>query len=197
MDKIAYVRGGGGVRSTSSSGLDSSISHESRVRFLPSAGVIATLPKGDREIRVIPAKLPDLLKEQGGDYLHLISVPPHLAEVGTKFTYQLETLSNQSPVTFHLESGPEGMRVDDTGKVVWMPAAKPKDGTEAVVISARVESGKEAFQSFVVTVAEEAAGPVAAQPGTPEQTKSRHATAKQNERKAASANSIQGRSPAG
>ena len=152
LEKIASVGNVGRLRFNSGGAWDGYIGNESRMRFLPKQGLLATLPEGDRQIRVIPADLPTLLKEKGEGYLHITSVPAEVAIVGKPYTYQMETLSNLPSISYSVESGPDGMKVDKQGKVEWSPKTRTKGGVERVVIAARAESGKEVFQSFTISV---------------------------------------------
>src|SRR5262249_42191071 len=151
----------------------------------PAAGLMTTLPKGDKQIRVIQADLPTLLAKNEGQYLHLISIPLRIAYLGKEFTYQLDALSNQSPITYSVETGPEGMTVDKDGQIKWVPRIRPKGGTEDVIVSARTDSGKEVFQSFSINVERDGLGPASAQPSPRTQPRSRSASSDENERKPA------------
>jgi S1-C subfamily serine protease len=152
LEKIVSVPEVGSLRYNSAGGDDGHFGVESRMKFLPQAGLMATLPQGDREIRVLSADLKQLLAERTREFLHVVSLPPRKAAVGKPYAYTLETLTNAKQVEFKIENGPNGMAVDAKGEVRWTPRTANSGSVEHVVVSLKSASGKEAFHSFEIKV---------------------------------------------
>ena len=69
------------------------------------------------------------------------------------FSYQITAKARKGPIKYRLESGPEGMALDETGKVTWKVPADFK-GTDAdVIVRVSSDSGREAFHTFKVEIA--------------------------------------------
>lgn len=123
-----------------------------RVRYIPSASLLLSLPAGEDRLILTEANMMQILKERDADYLHVISNPPRLAFVGRPYRYQLETICNQPGISYKLESGPAGCTVSAEGVVSWTPKQRPASGIEKIVIAATADGGQESLHAFEVSV---------------------------------------------
>jgi hypothetical protein len=164
-----------------------------RVRYIPSANVIVSIPEGEQTILLTPANLTELLAEVGDDYLHIVSVPPPIGWVGKAYPYQLELLTSvpADQVTYKVESGPTDFKISPEGRVLWTPKQRAVGGVESVVISATGPEGLEALQSFDITIERPSRTTVAARPSSPAKS-----TAKSSPAKAAPAKTTTAGAPA-
>ncbi|PQO41237.1 hypothetical protein C5Y96_00540 [Blastopirellula marina] len=122
-----------------------------RVRWLPTANTLFSLPANQKEVLLIGANLKQLLEESGDDYLHIVSLPPRTALVGEPYSYQIDVLSSSDRVNFKAVSVPDGLKVSPDGRVDWTPKARPANGVQQVIISTKA-GGQEAFQRFNISV---------------------------------------------
>ena len=134
-----------------------------RLRWLPSASTLVSLPQGEKEVLLMRANLKELLDQTGEEYLHIVSTPPRQAWVGEPYSYQIEVLSSAKKVEVELSSGPEGLKLSRGGQVKWTPKAKPVGGIEQVVIGVSAD-GKQAFQNFAISVDWKAGSTAATKP---------------------------------
>jgi hypothetical protein len=139
-----------------------------RVRWLPTASTMVSLPIDQKTVRLVRADLQELLTEGGGEYLHIVSSPPRVAQVGEPYTYTMQVIASSKKVKFNVESAPAGLKISNDGVIKWTPKTKPVGGTERIIIA--VSAGeKEMFHSFEVSV-ERLVGPSTAKP-TPKPAK--------------------------
>jgi hypothetical protein len=171
LDKIFNVKDVGSLRYNSSGNEDGHQALQSRMRYFPDRGLLVTLPGNDRQIRVLVADVKSHFAAHDADYLFVISLPPVTAVVGKPYSYQLETLTNAKKVTFNLESGPDGMTVDARGQVQWTPKSRPAGSVEHIVLAARSDNGREAFQSFEVSIERGSSVPAIISTGKADSTK--------------------------
>jgi hypothetical protein len=68
------------------------------------------------------------------------------------YSYQLAVKSKQGGVTYHLESGPEGMEVSPGGKVRWKVPPGAEGAAEHIIISVKDAAGQKCLHSFQVRV---------------------------------------------
>ncbi|MFN3152300.1 S1C family serine protease [Bremerella sp.] len=136
-----------------------------RVKWLPAASTLASLPQNQKEVLLVRANLKELLQADGGDYLHIVSSPPRTAYVGKRYTYQIDAISSGGQVTYEAASMPDGMKISPTGLVEWTPRTKAIGGEEQAVIIVSA-GGQEAFHRFAITV-ERSGGPSSAATSVP------------------------------
>ncbi len=125
---------------------------EPRVRYLPSAHIVLTIPGGENRVVIRPLDLTKALDRSGEDYLFVISKPDVVVTVGSEFAYQMEVLSKSPGVKYRLESGPEGMTVSASGEVRWPIEKRPIGGAAQVIIAVSNSASTETFHSFDLTV---------------------------------------------
>ncbi len=133
-----------------------------RVYYLPADKRVVLIPDGDDHVVVHPFDLPAALRQTGASYLFVTSKPPVTATAGTAFSYQIETLSSSTPLTYHLDQGPTGMAVSAGGLVTWSARAAPDDPAgERVPVVVTVSDGTEqqATHGFAVRVVRRSPGP--------------------------------------
>jgi hypothetical protein len=102
------------------------------------------------KIRVVVMEDPDALK------IHIISRPSSGAKEGTPWDYQVKTEANFTPtsITYELVHAPDGMTIDDNGKIVW---DEPKNGRYEICVIVTATDGTEtvtAKQCWVLEVGE-------------------------------------------
>ena len=71
------------------------------------------------------------------------------ARAGAEWSYPLKVKSRRGGVVVKLESAPDGMRVDGTSTLTWLPR---EAGTHTVILLASDSSGQETYHTFKVTV---------------------------------------------
>jgi hypothetical protein len=125
---------------------------EPRVRYLPTAGVLLTLPETNDRVILRPLDLAQTLKRSGEDYLVVLSAPLTRAPTDSLYTYQLEVLSKAGGVRYALETGPKGMTVSGSGMVRWTIPPRQDGQVVHVVLAVRDASGKELFHAFDIQV---------------------------------------------
>jgi len=84
----------------------------------------------------------------------ITSIPELNALIGKEYYYQVTAEDeNKDPLTYSLSLAPEGMSIDNNGKITWNPSEEQK-GVQTIVV--RVEDDKEtiyqANQRFYITV---------------------------------------------
>jgi hypothetical protein len=128
------------------------------VYYIPSANVLITLPVGEREIVLRRVALPEVLAEQGVDYLYVDSLAPVQAHKGQSWRYQILAHASGGALSYQLESGPDGMVVTDDGLVAWNIPVGFKEPNVSAIISIRDEAGNEALHRINFDVVERPRG---------------------------------------
>ena len=128
------------------------IGGEPRIRYLPTANVLVTLPETNDRVVLRPFDLVEALQHSGEDFLVVLSAASTRAATGASYTYQVDAISKAGGVRYSLESGPPGMNVSDAGLVQW-PAPSRHDGPVVhVVLKLHGASGKDLFHAFDIQV---------------------------------------------
>jgi hypothetical protein len=125
---------------------------EYSIHLIPKAKLLVVVPGSRDELRLYPVDLESALEKSGRDYLIFTSSPPARCAKGRTFTYQAEVIARKKPVTFRLESGPEGMTVSAAGLVRWEVPAGLASDPASVILAAKDTGGQEVFQTFTLTV---------------------------------------------
>jgi hypothetical protein len=121
-----------------------------RLFLIPEARVIVTLPNSNDEVVLYKFDIDDVIEKSGVDYLFVTSYPPATAQPGTEFTYRVTARAKKGGVTYKLDDGPPGMKIDADGLVTWTVPAQP-EGTEAsVIIAVRDGAGQETLHTFTL-----------------------------------------------
>lgn len=94
--------------------------------------------------------LPLLIAEPASSAPRITSSPALTATVGVTYTYTVQ-VSGYPSSTITLETSPEGMTVDETGLVQWLPTA---EGAYSVTVRAGNGVPPDSVQSFTVDVAD-------------------------------------------
>jgi hypothetical protein len=124
---------------------------ENSVYLNPKAKVLVVVPAGHDELRLYPADLDAALEHSNREYLYFASSPPATFQSGKTFEYQAEAKAKKKPLVFSLATAPDGMKVDNTGKVTWQVPADFADRRVDVILSAKDANGKEVFQTITLT----------------------------------------------
>ena len=128
--------------------LDNDITTDKRIIFFANYDAMVLIPASKDQIDVCPFNIRDALAEAGIDYLYVYSLPPSQFTPGTLLTYQIAAASRQGNITYHLDSGPSGMSITQSGLVSWKPDSKNPDREDSVIVSIKDASGKEIFHTF-------------------------------------------------
>ena len=128
-----------------------------RLRFLPFAKLLLTLPDKNNQVVVRRLDLQVELAKSGDDHLYVVSLPPASAAPGSAVSYQIETLSKSAVNKYKLEQGPKGLTLSETGLVQWKPTPQDAGDVASVLISVGNGGGKEALHSFDLVVSKPAA----------------------------------------
>ena len=96
----------------------------------------------------VKVSLPYVASTQQPTAPAITSTPLLTGTVGVTYTYAISTTGFPTP-TLTIDSGPEGMRIDESGHIEWLP-----DEEGAYPVSVRASNGAEpdAIQSFTIDV---------------------------------------------
>jgi S1-C subfamily serine protease len=127
-----------------------SLNVDKRLFFIPSTKVMVSLPRTNDEVVLRRFDVDEALDKSGVDYLIVTSTPPASAKRGAKFQYQVAARAKKGGVTYHLESGPEGMVISPKGLVTWTAPADDTQRETSVIIAVRDAAGQETFHTFTI-----------------------------------------------
>jgi len=123
-----------------------------RICFIPPANLIITLPESNQKVIMHSMNLDKEMEAAGIDYLYVTSRPTASVRKGGSYRYQIEVKSKNGGVTFKLESGPDGMKVSDTGLVTWRVSRKADVGNQDAIVAIKDASGQEITHAFKIAV---------------------------------------------
>ena len=125
---------------------------DARIRYLPSANVLLTLPPTDDRIVLHKFDLFQSLDQSGKNYLFILSVPKTRVRSGTVYTYSILARSRAGGLRFALDAGPEGMTVSGSGMVRWQVPTGLEGKPQRVLVSVRDAAGTNIFHTFELVV---------------------------------------------
>jgi hypothetical protein len=125
---------------------------DQRIYFIPTASTIATLPESNDRVILHRIDLNRALEASGLDYLVITSRPPSSVAAGLELDYQIEAKSKRGGLRYELSSGPDGMELSSTGRLVWNVPKDHLPGQQQILLTIRDASGRATFQSFSVDV---------------------------------------------
>jgi hypothetical protein len=128
------------------------VESEPRVRYLPSAQVLLTLPESNDRVVLRKLDLRQALDAAREPYLFVTSVPPLRASAGSTLSYRIEVTSSAGGVRCTLDAGPEGMTVTPAGLVRWKVPASLAGKSAQVALTIKDARGKEIVHAFEVAV---------------------------------------------
>jgi hypothetical protein len=118
-----------------------------RFFLVPDAKLFAALSATNTKLILRRFDVLEELEKSGVDYL-LVASRPTPAVLGKQYTYPIVVKSKKGGVKFKLESGPDGMKVADDGKLTWFV---PLDASPAsVLITVSDATGQEVFHNFTL-----------------------------------------------
>jgi ribosomal protein S27E len=129
---------------------------DKRIHFIPAAKMIVTLTTNDN-IVVRHFDVEEAMNKAGMDYLFVASRPPLQAPRGKDFIYPLAVKSKKGGLQFTVESGPDGLKINKAGVVLWKVPADAPVAEHDVLLTIRDMDGQENFHTFKVRVVEAAA----------------------------------------
>ncbi|MCE9544097.1 MAG: hypothetical protein K8T25_01020, partial [Planctomycetia bacterium] len=127
-----------------------------KVRYWAKSKLLVVLPEKNESIVLKPLDWIEEKKKADPKYLFLTSAPPTEAASGTMYSYQVEAESKTGGLKYSLESGPQGMKISESGELTWRITGKPVGGVTQVVVNVKDKSGKEVMQSFEISVVNKA-----------------------------------------
>jgi hypothetical protein len=120
-----------------------------RLCFAPGLDHIVFLPHSNDKVVQRKFDLKATLDASGEEYLMVVSVPLLRAKGGAAWEYTLKTVAKSGPVKYELPKAPEGMKVDQDGKLTWTPP-KGVIGRAPVEVKGTDAKGKTVRQTFEI-----------------------------------------------
>jgi hypothetical protein len=133
----------------SAGGPEGELSRDRRAWILPQAKLFVGVPSTNDRLICRRLDVDELLDRAGVDYLFVASIPHTEARVGTEWAYPLKVKSRRGGVVVKVESAPDGMRLDGTSTLTWIPR---EAGTHTVILLVSDSSGQETYHTFKVSV---------------------------------------------
>lgn len=118
-----------------------------RFHWIPWAGVIVTIPPGEKEVRLRRVDLNRELANANPDYALVRSLPPRFATRGRTFDYQMEIETAKKRPTMKLESAPSGMTVSRRGLIRWDVPPDFKEDRVKIIVALKL-GDSEFFHTF-------------------------------------------------
>ena len=119
--------------------------------FCPQYQLLATLSPARSSVQFWPLETERHLSAIE-DLLSVESSAPLRAVPGLKYEYSLRVRSSEQERTFAVETGPEGMEVDATGRIQWSVPDDPGSAENPVVISISTPRGTKIRHTFSVLI---------------------------------------------
>ena len=101
------------------------------------------------QIEIYDFDLEGMVRNLEAEFLVIVSEPVTRSSIGTEFLYEIKVLSSHKTLEFRLVESPDGMTVDQDGKVRWKPAGR---GTHRVVVSITNGDRRQTLHSFTIKV---------------------------------------------
>ncbi|MBV9850009.1 MAG: trypsin-like peptidase domain-containing protein [Armatimonadetes bacterium] len=121
---------------------------EKQVFYVPAANLLVTVPTARDRMILRRLNLTAELQKTGVDYLFVRSVPPRRFHKGQKYVYQMEVASKRGNLKYFLDSGPPGMTLSPTGRLVWAVPANYGGSEENVIVRVRDATSQEIYHTF-------------------------------------------------
>ncbi len=135
---------------------------DQRIWFSPVSGWLIALSQSADKLLLRRVNVDKVLERTDIAYVFFDSTPPLKAQVGERYSYQVQEKVKRGPATVSLDSGPPGMTLDADGVLHW-DAQSGAPARADVIISAHDAAGHVAFQTFSIDVVDPAAPKVIAQ----------------------------------
>jgi hypothetical protein len=126
---------------------------EKRFHFVPAAHLLVTIPPSNDCLMLRGVDIGRARPgESAPDRLTVTSLPNLTVSAGRQLVHRIEARSKNSPITYQLARGPDGLEVDRDGKTTWTPppALKGRDLTAVIVVGDA--SGQEIFHTLRIHV---------------------------------------------
>jgi hypothetical protein len=125
------------------------LTFDKRVWPIPQAKILVTVPLIGDSLVIRRFDPEAALEASGIDYLFVASAAPTQARAGTPWEYPVAVRSKRGGAKFKLEIAPDGMTVDEKGRISWTPQ---ETGSFAVVLLVSDAGGQEVYHQFTITV---------------------------------------------
>ncbi len=126
---------------------------EKQIFLVPGADLLVTIPASRDRLVVHRFNLEEQVAKSGVDYLYVPSVAPATFRPGQHYGYQLVVKSKRGSVQSTLESGPQGMVLEKSGRLDWSVPANYEGTAEYIIIHIQDASGQQIYQTFRITPA--------------------------------------------
>jgi hypothetical protein len=123
---------------------------DKRIYFIPAANLIVIIPDSSDRLVLQRFDVMQALEKSGIDYLFVVSHAPVKAKKGATYRYQLAVKSKQGGVKYRVESGPQGMKISDTGLLTWDVPRSASEMELDVLLTISDKSGQEIFHKFCI-----------------------------------------------
>ena len=121
---------------------------EKQIYLVPAANLLITIPSARDQVVVRRFDLVTQLNRMAVDYLFVSSVPPAAYRPGESYVYQLDVRSRHGGVRYALDSGPSGMTLSKTGRLLWAVPRGYTNSEEHIIIRITDASGQEIYHTF-------------------------------------------------
>ena len=125
-------------------------SNDLRFHFVPSAKLLVVLPKTNDRLELYKVDIDQILQKSDVDFLFVTSRAPAYAKKGGTYGYVVQARSRKGGLKYKVESGPEGMKVGNDGRVSWAVPADFADREVNVILAVSDRSDQELFHTFSV-----------------------------------------------
>jgi hypothetical protein len=123
---------------------------DKRIYFIPAAELIVIIPDSSDRLVLQHFDVMQALEKSGIDYLFVVSQAPVKAKKGATYRYSLAVKSKQGGVKYRVESGPQDMKISDTGLITWDVPRSASETELDVLLSISDKSGQEIFHKFSI-----------------------------------------------
>lgn len=129
-----------------------------RILYSHGARAVVAIPRANQRVVWFRYDLQEAIERASPPTIKILSsaLPP--AFVGEKWEFQLQALASTGTPKFTLENAPDGMSIDDEGKLTWTPLNPLHDPDVTVNVVASAGEGLKCTRSFPLVV-EHAEGP--------------------------------------
>jgi hypothetical protein len=120
-----------------------------RITMVPGSDSIVFIPYSNDRLVHRKMDIRRHLDETGKDYCVVMSAPTHSAKAGTEWTYKIQAIAKNEPLTFSVQKAPRQMQVSKEGEVRW-PIESGISGSTDIVIEIKDTKGNVTPHKFAI-----------------------------------------------
>lgn len=124
---------------------------DKKLIFVPDAQTIIQIARDKSKVTLVKFDHEAALKSSDIDFLIVRSRPPLSIKADESLSYQVQTLSKSSNISYSLDSAPKGMQLSKTGLLTWTPTTKSPRNSD-IIISVADKSDQQIFHTFRLNV---------------------------------------------